>query len=157
MIGGTWLKCYHNDIQLPIFVRSRGQAIHRQRCDMPYDDVPIAHVLNFWLADAFDASDETDVVTWLGKGKTLTDMLGPEASQRFYTPQRIEELALFIHSLGLITLQYYMNNEDAKCAVVVSQGPRGELVFAAGNPEGTPAIMTDWFKRDREALLASLS
>lgn len=120
---------------------------------MPYEDIPITQVLNYLLADGFDASEETDVLKWLGGGKTLTNMLGPEASRSFYTPVRRAELVDFIGVFGIIELQYYLNDEDDKSAVIVSQGPYGELVFLPGNGEGTPAIATDWFKRDRAKLL----
>jgi len=120
---------------------------------MPYEDIYIAHVLNFWLADGFDASEQTDVLEWLGEGKTIADMLGEEASTSFYTPQRRHEIAAFTQSLGLNELQYYVNAQDDKSAVLVRMTSDGEFIFAAGNPEGTPAISTDWFARNRESVI----
>lgn len=120
---------------------------------MPYEDIPIAHVLNYWLADGFDASEQTDVLEWLGDGKTLADMLGEEASVSFYTPQRKKEISEFAQYLGLNELQYYLNAEDDKPAVLLRLATNGEFIFAAGKPEGTPAISTDWFAQHRESVL----
>ena len=120
---------------------------------MPYEDISIAHVLNYWLADGFDVSEQTDVLEWLGEGKTLADMLGEEASASFYTPQRKQEITGFAQYLGLYELQYYLNAEDNKLAVLLRMAMDGELIFAAGNPEGTPAISTDWFARNRESVI----
>ena len=116
---------------------------------MPYEDIPIAHVLNYWLADGFDASKETDVLVWLDEGKTLADMLGDEASASFYTPERKQEIADFISAFDLHVLQCYLNNQDDKSAVVLKRTSTGEFIFAAGEPEGTPAISTEWFSRHR--------
>jgi len=120
---------------------------------MPYEDIPIAHVLNYWLADGFDAAEQTDVLEWLGEGKTLADMLGEEASVSFYTPQRKQEISEFTRYLGLNELQYYLNAEDDKSAVLLRSASDGEFMFAAGNPRGTPAISTDWFAQHRESVL----
>lgn len=120
---------------------------------MPYEDIPIAHVLNYWLADGFDASEETDVFVWLGDGRTLADMLGVEASDSFYTPVRKREIAEFISYLNLHELQCYLNDQDDKPAVLLRQHSNGEFVFAAGKPEGTPAISTEWFGRHRASAL----
>ena len=116
---------------------------------MPYEEIPIAHVLNYWLADRFDASDLTDVLEWLGEGKTIADMLGAEASTSFYTRERRQEIFEFVQHMGLDELQYFLNDQDDKPAVLLRQAPNGELVFAAGIPEGTPAIATEWFSRHR--------
>ena len=120
---------------------------------MPYDTIPIAHVLNYWLADGFDASEQTDLLEWLGEGKTLADMLGEEASTNFYTPQRRQEITGFTKYLGLYELQHYLNDQDDKSAVLLRMAMDGELIFAAGNPEGTAAIATDWFARNRESVI----
>jgi len=119
---------------------------------MPYDDIPIAHVLNYWLADGFDATEQTDVLEWLGDGKTLSDMLGEEASASFYTPERRQEIAGFIVAFDLHELQCFLNDQDDKPAVVLSQASNGEFVFAAGNSEGTAAIVTEWFTRSRASV-----
>jgi len=120
---------------------------------MPYEDISIAHVLNYWLADGFDASEQTDVLEWLGEGKTLADMLGEEASASFYTPQRRQEITAFTQYLGINELQFYLNAQDNKSAVLLRTTSDGEFMFAAGNPEGTPAISTDWFARNRESVI----
>ncbi len=120
---------------------------------MPYEDIPIAHVLNYWLADGFDASAQTDILKWLSGGKTLTDMLGQEASTSFYTPERKQEIAEFINAFGLYELQCFLNDQDDKPAVVLEQASNGEFVFVAGTSEGTPAIATEWFGRHRASAL----
>ena len=116
---------------------------------MPYEDISIAHVFNYLLADGFDASGETDVLVWLGNGKTLADMLGVEVSQNFYTKERKEELSSFIFFMKIEELPHHLNDDDEKSAVVLTLNSDDELVFSAGNPKGTPAIITDWFKRQR--------
>ena len=116
---------------------------------MPYEDISIAHVFNYLLADGFDATGETDVLVWLGNGKTLADMLGVVVSRSFYTKERKAELADFIFFMKIEELQHHMNNDDEKSAVVLTLNRDDEIVFSAGDPKGTPAIVTDWFKQHR--------
>jgi hypothetical protein len=120
---------------------------------MPYEDIPIAHVLNYWLADGFDASGQTNVLDWLGEGKSLTDMLGKEASNSFYALWRRQEIARFIAVYDLHELQCYLNDRDDQPAVLLGFTASDGFVFSAGDREGTPAIVTEWFKRDRANVL----
>lgn len=119
---------------------------------MPYEDIPILHVLNYWLADAFDASGETDLLAWLGDGKKLSDMFNPEQLALIYTSERAQELAGFIKHLGVDVLEDYLNDGPRPYAVLLDVRQR-ELIFSAGRHEGTAAISTDWFKRGRESAL----
>ena len=120
---------------------------------MPYDDIPIAHVLNYLLADGFDASGCEDVREWLGEeGKTLADMLGQEASDNFYSDERLDELHGFIQAFDLHELELYLNDNDAHSAVRLRLR-EGKLVFFAGDPRGVPAITTSWFERHRAQLV----
>lgn len=120
---------------------------------MPYEDIFIAHVLNYWLADGFDASKETDVLEWLSEAKTFTDMFGEEVAATFYTPERVEQIHSFINAYDLRELQYYLNDNDRLQAIQLGLRDGRELVFKAGNPAGTPAISTEWFARDRAKVL----
>lgn len=120
---------------------------------MPYEDIFIAHVLNYWLADGFDASEETDVLEWLGEGKTFADMFGEEVAASFYTPERVEQIHSFISAYDLLELQYYLNDNDRLQAVVLELRGQRELAFKAGNPAGVPAISTEWFARHRAEVL----
>ena len=99
---------------------------------MPYEDIFIAHVLNYWLADGFDASGEEDLLQWLGDGKTFTDMFGAEGAESFYTPERIEQIHGFISAFDLHELQLYLNNDDKVQAVLLELRGDHELVFKEG-------------------------
>jgi hypothetical protein len=120
---------------------------------MPYEDIFIVDVLNYWLADGFDASEQTDVLEWLGSGKTLADMLGEEASISFYSLERKQQIDDYLNVFDLHELQCYLNDHDDKPAVLLRMNSNGEFVFVAGMSEGTPAISTEWFGRHRERVL----
>jgi hypothetical protein len=119
---------------------------------MPYEDIPILHVLNYWLADAFDVSGELDLLVWLGDGKSLSEMFTPEELPLLYTQERRQELAGFIRHLGVDVLEDYLNDGNRPYAVLLDVRNH-ELVFSAGRPEGKAAILTDWFKRDRASAI----
>ncbi|MFZ1301405.1 MAG: hypothetical protein WAQ27_02390 [Candidatus Microsaccharimonas sp.] len=115
---------------------------------MPYDEIPLVHVLNYYLADAFDASEATDVLEWLGDGKTLAELVGADVSQQFYA-QRHEELAEFIHYIGLDLI-----DSDGPNAITLTVRNQGELVLRPGNAAGTPWILTEHFQRTRAEVTA---
>lgn len=119
---------------------------------MPYKDIPILHVLNYWLADAFEASGEADLLTWLADGKTLRDMFAPDVLASLYTPERADELTGFIRHLGVDVLEDYLNDGPRPYAVLLDFH-HGDLVFSAGKREGTAAIETGWFKSHRASVL----
>ncbi len=120
-----------------------------------YEPIPIGHVLNYLLADAFEASGETDPFTWLGTGKTLYELAGQNASFSFYAPKRCEELHDYLYALGLDDLEANLNQPGSPIAIELTFKQRFELIFRAGSREGVVWFLTEYFERDRQAFLAT--
>ena len=106
-----------------------------------YDEIPILHVLEAMLTDAFKASAASDVVAWLD-GKTLHELVGDEIADSFYArdPREFD----FVESLRggeePSPLQSHLNYATGPDLVLVSiegrQLPYGRLRFHKGDTSG---------------------
>jgi len=117
---------------------------------MAYEGIAFLHVVNFYLADAFEASGETDVLRWIGEeGKTLEQLIGSDASHELLDPSpRRDELDWLVRLIGIDTLADYLNDSCGPNAVEVEYVD-GVLFFTVGDTAGTPWILTEHFQRER--------
>ena len=111
---------------------------------MPYEDVPIAHVLNYYLYDAFNQSGENDLKAWLGEeGKSLRE-LAPSS----FTDARQQEALDYISALGLDDLEAWMNLDSHMPGLQLTMRTHGDLVVKAVAGDGVPFISSPYFERD---------
>lgn len=116
---------------------------------MQYHDVPIAHVLNYYLYDAFKQSGEDDLRGWLGpKGKLAPGL---------FTDERRQEAFGYIHALGLDDLEVWMNFSADNPAVRLTLRNGAELVVCAVAGDGVAWISTPHFERDYTAYHSAAS
>lgn len=111
---------------------------HYQRILMNYNDIPILHVLEAMLTDAFRKSGADDVVEWLD-GKTLHELVGEEIAEQFYDrdPTDFEWVN---DTMGIDVLESRLNKKPKPNLVLieVSGGllPEGRITFRKGDPDG---------------------
>lgn len=111
---------------------------------MAYEDMPIAHALNFYLYDAFVESGESDLREWLGPDGKSFQELAPES----FSYERTVEAREYIDAIGLDDLEQWLSVDGQNLALRLTLRPHSELVVLPLPGSGRPFIESDRFLRD---------